>query len=105
VLEEACIHVGALKGVGVLEFHFQESPEPREVHIFTATDFTGTPKETEEMRPRWFDIADIPYDNMWEDDMFWLPLLLEGKKFTGRFVFGAENTIIEQKLSELAQRA
>lgn len=37
------------------------------------------------MRPQWFAFADIPYDQMWEDDRIWLPLLLnEQDPFYGR---------------------
>lgn len=37
------------------------------------------------MRPQWFDIADIPYEQMWEDDKIWLPELLNGQDpFFGR---------------------
>jgi hypothetical protein len=32
-----------------------------QVHVFRATKFAGEPAETEEMRPQWFDIADIPF--------------------------------------------
>lgn len=37
------------------------------------------------MRPQWFNIADIPYEQMWEDDKIWLPELLKGQDpFFGR---------------------
>jgi len=37
------------------------------------------------MRPQWFAFSDIPYDQMWEDDRIWLPMLLNGQDpFFGR---------------------
>ena len=47
------------------------------------------------MRPQWFDTTDtvgttgtehrpIPYNEMWEDDVYWFPLLFERKYFVGR---------------------
>lgn len=56
------------------------------------------------MRPEWFsltegslngnddrlgisfssDLPSIPYSKMWADDIYWLPHLVEGKKFRGR---------------------
>jgi hypothetical protein len=37
------------------------------------------------MRPQWFSEDQIPLSQMWPDDEHWLPLLLQGKKFLGRF--------------------
>lgn len=45
------------------------------------------------MAPRWFATQDIPYDSMWEDDKFWLPHLLDGEQFTGRFVFNTHDMV------------
>lgn len=40
------------------------------------------------MRPQWFTFADVPYDQMWEDDQIWLPMLLNGQDpFYGRMYF------------------
>lgn len=37
------------------------------------------------MRPQWFAFTDVPYDQMWEDDKIWLPMLLNGQDpFYGR---------------------
>ncbi|MCL2484165.1 MAG: 8-oxo-dGTP diphosphatase, partial [Firmicutes bacterium] len=45
----------------------------QECHIFFADSYVGTPAETEEMSPHWFDVDKIPYDKMWSDDIHWLP--------------------------------
>ncbi len=54
--------------------------------------FIGEPKETNEMTPRWFDISQIPYEQMWSDDAHWLPLLLADKTFRGKFHFDKPST-------------
>ncbi len=87
VREEAGIEIKDLKERGVLEFEFQGNPEILEVHIFGTKHFDGEPKETEEMRPQWFALHEIPFDSMWPDDRYWFPLFLKGKKFKGRFLF------------------
>ncbi len=87
VQEEVGIVPSGLKPVGVITFTFESDPKIMEVHIFSVTDFTGEPIETEEMRPKWFALNDIPYDTMWPDDRFWLPMFLAGKSFTGEFHF------------------
>lgn len=85
---------------GILEFEFAGNPEILEVHIFQANEFLGDPIETEEMRPQWFSIENIPYTDMWPDDIYWLPMFLEGKTFNGRFVFGEGDIILEHELNE-----
>ena len=47
-----------------------------EAVVFVAHDFTGTPTETEEAVPLWTAIDAIPFDEMWPDDRYWLPLAL-----------------------------
>jgi len=98
--EESSVIVENLEKRGVLDFEFQGNSEILEVHVFHTQNFTGMPKETNEMRPQWFEIDHIPYDKMWPDDEFWIPLFLEGKKFRGRFVFNQEKNakIIRQYL-------
>ena len=55
--------------------------------IFVANDFDGKLIESDEMVPQWFDLNKVPYDKMFPDDKFWLPLILEGKEFDGKFKF------------------
>jgi hypothetical protein len=37
---------------------------------------------------------------MWPDDIYWLPLLLKGKKFKGKFLFDKNENIIRKELEE-----
>ncbi|WP_227355509.1 8-oxo-dGTP diphosphatase [Haladaptatus salinisoli] len=70
------------------------------VHVFRAEEFAGTPEETAEAVPRWFDFEDVPYDEMWEDDRLWMPHLFSGETFAGRFRFDAEGeTLVEHDLT------
>ena len=107
VFEEASIDVVDAEEVGVLEFEFKESKtlhgvsDILETHIFRATQFVGEPKEGEEMRPQWFDVRDIPYKQMWSDDIYWLPLLLEGKKFEGRVLFGSKDEVLKSSIKSV----
>ena len=75
-----------LEEVGNIRFHFKDKPEwDQHVHIFTVRSWEGEPQESEEMKPQWFDIKDIPFDAMWPDDKHWLPMVLAGKKVEGEF--------------------
>jgi 8-oxo-dGTP diphosphatase len=57
------------------------------VHVFLAQAFEGTPVETDEAVPHWFPLDAIPYEEMWEDDWIWLPLVFRREPFSGRFLF------------------
>ncbi|KKU53102.1 MAG: hypothetical protein UX75_C0045G0007 [Candidatus Moranbacteria bacterium GW2011_GWE2_47_10] len=87
--------------MGVLDFEFAHRSEwNQQVHFFAADAFEGEPVETEEMKPQWFLPSEIPLDQMWPDDKFWIPMMLEGKKFEGRFMFGENDVILEHEIRE-----
>lgn len=99
ISEEAGIEIDKMEKVAVIDFEFKGNPEMLEMHVFRAKNFSGEPKETEEMEPRWFNIDQIPFQEMWPDDRYWLPLFLEGKKFKGKFFFDGFDTIVKHELS------
>ena len=99
--EEAGIVVGETEEVGLIDFEFKGNPEILEVHIFRANEFSGEPIESEEMKPQWFHIDDIPFKKMWPDDELWIPLFLAGKKFSGKILFGESDNILESRLEEI----
>jgi 8-oxo-dGTP diphosphatase len=93
VLEETGLTVSDLTKQGVVDFYFGEKPEPDwVVHIYTTSTFSGEPKEGDEGELRWFNVDEIHYSEMWEDDTHWLPMLLQGKRFRGVFVYDEEGT-------------
>ncbi|OGZ54695.1 MAG: hypothetical protein A3B25_03125 [Candidatus Ryanbacteria bacterium RIFCSPLOWO2_01_FULL_48_26] len=101
--EEAGVAVRDIEKFGVVEFEFRGNPEILEVHIFRALDFYGDPIESDEMRPQWFRIDEIPFASMWPDDMYWFPLILKGKKFRGRFLFGEGDKVLEHSLVQVTE--
>ena len=85
------LHITPLNPVKMGELWFAMSDMPDiHCHVFIATEFDGVPTETEEAIPVWTKIDEIPYDRMWEDDQHWLPQMLAGRKFLGKFVFEGE---------------
>ena len=63
------------------------------VHVFRADDIEGEPVETDEAIPLWTPVDAIPYEEMWEDDAIWLPRLIAGHRFSGRFLFDDETML------------
>ena len=64
--------------------------------VFVASEFDGAPIETEEAAPLWFDLGQLPFAEMWEDDELWLAKALDGKCFRGFFVFDGEKMISQR---------
>lgn len=98
LFEESGITAHELEKRGVVEFEFQGNPEIIEMHVFRATRHEGEPKESEEMRPRWFQHHEIPYTAMWPDDSIWLKHFLAGERFAGYFLFQGNDTILKHTL-------
>ena len=92
-LEETGLRVSSLKPHGVLNFYFGQRTRPDwAIHVFSTSTFEGEARPSEEGVLRWFPLDEIPYDEMWQDDRHWLPLLLGGKRFGGDFYFSEEGT-------------
>lgn len=51
-----------------------------------------------EMRPKWFPISEVPFNDMWPDDILWFPFLLKGQKFQGYFKFKGHSEILDYSL-------
>lgn len=81
---------------GELRFHSDDFPK---IHgyVFVATHYQGTATETDEAIPLWTPTDKIPYEEMWEDDIFWLPQVLAGQCVDGRFVFRGE-TLLDREV-------
>jgi 8-oxo-dGTP pyrophosphatase MutT (NUDIX family) len=87
-LQEECgLVAGELAVGGLITARFRDTADRFELHIFRVTRVTGEIRETREMRPQWFAVSEIPYDQMWASDRLWLPLLLAGKPFAGTVWF------------------
>ncbi len=87
----------------VITFNIIEKGERLNIimHTCTADDYEGEIKESEEMRPEWFDLDKIPFDKMLPDDKVWYPVILAGKNFEAYFKFDENFNILEQQLTVL----
>jgi len=99
VYEESGLNVDKLKYHGLLKFWFGNASEPIIVYVFSTSAFEGQLKEEcREGFLRWIDLDEIPYCEMWEDDRYWLPMLIEGKNFNGEFYFNQGTKLLNHKL-------
>lgn len=90
--EEVCVTPTGVRERGELFFDFVDGYR-LQCTVFRADGLQGEPGETDEAAPFWSEVDAIPYDEMWADDRHWLPLLLDGKRFEGRFVFDGETML------------
>ena len=99
--EEGGIDVIKIKRMGVVEAESTEREEILIVYIFKIIKFSGEPKESDEMKPKWFNINKIPFAKMWPDDRHWIPLFLKGEKFKLKILFGKNDKVLDLNLKKL----
>jgi 8-oxo-dGTP diphosphatase len=92
VEEEVGIITRSPKKYGELCFHFADGYTLHGT-IFLARDFSGAPVETIEATPFWCSVEEIPYENMWEDDPYWLPFLLQERQFRAYLSYDKEKLV------------
>jgi 8-oxo-dGTP pyrophosphatase MutT (NUDIX family) len=84
-----------LQPVGRLTFLFPADPTwDRVAHVFLVTAWEGRPTESVEMRPVWFRVNDIPFEQMWQGDVHWIPRILAGERIQGCVTFGKDNETV-----------
>ena len=85
--EEILVRPTGLQPVGEMKFQFTNGHSIH-CHVFRARGYDGgEPGETNEALPMWFNTNDLPYGRMWMDDRIWMPLMLQGRSFTSRWLF------------------
>ncbi len=100
--EEVGIRIRSFRKAGVLKFFFTEHMEwDQEVHVFIADSWDGEPAESEEMKPEWHRMDNLPFGEMWPDDEYWLSDVLSGKKVDASFLFNGDNRIVDYRIEKL----
>lgn len=98
-LHEECgvtVVVEDLTRAARLEFFFPAQPDWNQVvHVFHAKRWLGNPAESREMTPAWFGVQALPYEMMWADDPYWLPLVLHGEYVEAAFTFKDDNETVD----------
>ena len=97
--EELGITVSSLRYSGQHRFQFVDGYSIH-VWVYSSEEFEGVPVETVEARPLWVSVDEIPYERMWEDDSLWLPMLLRGERFQGRWLFDGDTMLDYELLTE-----
>ncbi len=78
--------------LGLLRFQFTNGYK-LQVHLFRSLACSGHAHETEEAVPHWYPLDALPLEEMWEDDVLWLPQVLAGQAMHGDFLYEDERML------------
>lgn len=97
-VDAANLHQSAL-----IHFYFDE------VHVFDCFVYLiyvwhGEPVETDEMRPEWYHITQLPFSTMWAADAIWAPRVLAGEKMEVSVYFNKNGTKVKQCICKPIKR-
>ena len=102
VREEIGVSIRDAQDRGVIEFVYAGKPDwSTSCRIYTTTTYEGEPLESEEMRPQWFPLGALPYQDMWESDRVWFPQLLAGESVGCRLYFDNNVRLIRHETISL----
>ncbi len=100
--EEIGVKVDNLEQVAILNFYTNNKTSvhqfDQQAYVYLARTWKNKPIETDEMSPKWFKIQEIPFNQMWEDDPFWLPRILAGEKLEADFIFDEQGHLLSHDI-------
>jgi 8-oxo-dGTP pyrophosphatase MutT (NUDIX family) len=104
--EEIGVKVLEKQDMGRVRFIFTHKPPEsnwnQEVRIYSITRWEGKPCETESIKPLWFDIQKLPWEQMWEDNQYWLPRILSGERIEAVILYRDEDHVQECQFEEVS---
>lgn len=100
VFEESGLKVKNLFKHGVLRFYSAGTEKLNvTVHLYSTTEYDGEIVVREgEDNVQWFEIDKIPMTEMWDDDNYWLELMLKGRRFNGDFYFNDSMKVVKYRI-------
>jgi 8-oxo-dGTP diphosphatase len=102
IFEEIGLKVTEYQKLGQMKYINPHNPKwDMEGHFYLITKWSGNPTESEVIDPIWFDLEDVPRENMFSDNKYWIDLLFAGKRFEGVFLFGSEKSQVEEYRLEI----
>jgi hypothetical protein len=69
--------------------------------VFVCDKWLGEITESDEMKPKWFEIDKLPTEQMWENDGLWIGRILKGENLKGTFWHDENGKVIKYELKEI----
>jgi len=105
VTEESSLTVSGLAHMASLNFIFPARPAWNQTaDVFVTSDFAGEAAESDEVTPRWFLIDALPFDGMWDDARYWMPLVLAGERVCADITFADDCATVAAAEPDLLSR-
>jgi 8-oxo-dGTP pyrophosphatase MutT (NUDIX family) len=82
----------------VIDFYFPKKPESNQrVHIYMVHIWKGKPFHSGEMKNfKYFNFNDLPKEDMLDSDRYWLPMVLDGKRFNAEVYWKDDNKTVKK---------
>jgi 8-oxo-dGTP diphosphatase len=93
VAEESSLVVSpdSLEHRASIEFRFPARPAwDQTAEVYVTDSYAGEATESDEIAPRWYPVAALPLDGMWDDARYWLPRVLAGQQVTATITFAPD---------------
>jgi 8-oxo-dGTP diphosphatase len=82
--------------LGIITFIFPDKPAwSQVVHLFVVHKWHGTPTESDEMRPEWFPLSNLPLHKMWDDAQYWMQHVLLHHPINATFILNDDNETVK----------
>jgi 8-oxo-dGTP diphosphatase len=92
------VAASALVPMGLLTYLFPHKEAwSQESSVFVCREWSGVIRESDELNPVWFDVTDLPVDEMWDDARHWLPGVLAGVPVRATFTFGPDLATVSSR--------
>lgn len=87
-----------------IDFRFPTRPRwDAVVGVYVGERWTGPVQGSDELEPSWYDLDDLPFDRMWDDDRYWLPRVLRGERIDATITYDDTCSVVaEARITEVA---
>jgi 8-oxo-dGTP pyrophosphatase MutT (NUDIX family) len=88
--EESGLKAEEIEKIGITLITYESGERPIQLHLYLVSKFFGELKVTDEMDPKQFPLTEIPYEQMWQNEKFCLPLIIQRQYFVGHFHYDSK---------------